>query len=87
MMVRTQISLPDRDHAAAKQRAAEMGISLSELIRRALSAQLNAQPRQRGDLSHLFGILDSGHSDTSSRVDELVAEEAWDDHLRSTGQR
>lgn len=82
MMVRTQISLDDHDHARAKKRAAELGISLSELIRRALRSELGERTG-RGDLSELFGILDSGHTDTSSRVDELVSQATWDDHVRS----
>ena len=82
MMVRTQISLDNQDHARAKKRAAELGISLSELVRRALRSELGERAG-RGDLSDLFGILDSGHTDTSSRVDELVSQETWDDHMRS----
>lgn len=82
MMVRTQISLEDQDHARAKKRAAELGISLSELVRRALRSELGERSG-RGDLSELFGILDSGHTDTSSRVDELVSEATWEDHMRS----
>lgn len=81
MMVRTQISLEDHDHARAKRRAAELGISLSELIRRALRKELGERAGS-GDISELFGILDSGHTDTSQRVDELVSEAIFEDFMR-----
>lgn len=81
MMVRTQISLEDHDHARAKDRAAELGISLSELIRRALRKELGERGG-RGDISELFGILNSGHADTSQRVDELVGDAVFEDFER-----
>lgn len=35
-MIRTQISLDESEHAAAKKEAARLGISLAELVRRSL---------------------------------------------------
>lgn len=81
MMVRTQISLDDYDHALAKKRASEFGISLSEFVRRAIRHELGDRPG-RGDISDIFGMFNSGHTDTSSRVDELVSESTWDDLQR-----
>lgn len=86
MMVRTQISLDDHDHALAKKRAAECGISLSEFVRRAIRSELGDRPG-RGDLSDLFGMFSSGHTDTSSRIDELVSESIWEDLQRGREPR
>ena len=39
-MIRTQISLPQEEYEAAKEEAARLGISLAELLRRALRSAL-----------------------------------------------
>jgi metallophosphoesterase superfamily enzyme len=73
MMVRTQISLPADDHRRAKRRAAELGISLAEYVRRTLARDLGA-PAERADVTALVDLGDSGGSDVAAAKDEYVAE-------------
>lgn len=42
-MIRTQISLDEREYALAKQQAAKRGISVAELMRRAIREVLPAE--------------------------------------------
>lgn len=69
-MIRTQISLSQQDYDAAKQEAERLGISLAELLRRALRTMLpvdESRPWMR-----YAGLIDSGDADSSQRIDELV---------------
>lgn len=73
MMVRTQIALEAADHRRAKQRAADLGVSLAEYVRSTVRRDLG-DPAKRGDITELFGIADSGGSDVSRNKDRYVAE-------------
>jgi hypothetical protein len=84
MVVRTQITLDADAHRRAKRRAADLGISLAEYVRRTLDRDLGEEPRT--DISAIFGIGASGLSDVSSNVDKYLGEAAWEEHLRETGQ-
>ena len=69
-MIRTQISLPEADYAAAKAEAERLGISLAELVRRSLRNALpldSDQPRMR-----YSGMVESGDPQSSQHVDEIV---------------
>jgi hypothetical protein len=84
MVVRTQITLDADAHRRAKRRAATLGISLAEYVRRTLDRDLGEEPR--GDISEIFGLFDSGVSDVSSNVDRYLGDSLWREHLRQTGQ-
>jgi hypothetical protein len=73
MMVRTQISLDAEEHRRAKQRAAELGVSLAEYVRRVVADDLGPA-RPRGDVSQLFALGDSGDSNVAEHKDAYVAE-------------
>ena len=47
-MIRTQISLDDREYALVKKEAAALGISIAELVRRALRQALATNDRLHG---------------------------------------
>lgn len=55
MAIRTQIQLTPEHHRRARDRAAALGISLAEYIRRLVAADLTA-PRRGADVSEIFGI-------------------------------
>jgi len=71
--MRTQISLDAEQHAAAKRKAAALGISMAEYIR-----QLVDRDHQRGtvdaDVSAIIGIGRSGGSDIASDRAAATAE-------------
>lgn len=84
MVVRTQITLDADAHRRAKRRAADLGISLAEYVRRTLDRDLGDEPKV--DISAIFGIGESGVSDVSSNVDKYLGEAYWQEHLHETGQ-
>jgi hypothetical protein len=84
MVVRTQITLDADAHRRAKRRAAALGISFAEYVRRTLDRDLGDEPK--ADISAIFGIGESGLSDVSTNVEQYLGEASWQEHLRETGQ-
>ncbi len=68
--MRTQIALETEQHALVKRKAADLGISMAEYIRRLVERDLQ-QAGASTDISAIFGIGDSGGSDIA--VDRKVA--------------
>ncbi len=74
MMSRTQITLPPENHRRARRRAAELGISLAEYIRRLVDTDLRGGAPPKADISVIFGLGDSGGSDVATHKHEYVGE-------------
>lgn len=70
-MKRTTVMLSDQLDARLRHEAERRGITISELTREAIEAHLGASPR-RTFLSAGAGA--SGYTDTSRRIDEILAE-------------
>jgi hypothetical protein len=69
-MIRTQISLSEKEYEAAKREAARLGISLAELLRRSLRGILpvdEAKPWMR-----YAGMVESGDPQSSRLIDDIV---------------
>jgi Ribbon-helix-helix protein, copG family. len=69
-MIRTQISLPPDEYAAAKLEAARLGISLAEFFRRALRTALpvdEGRPWMR-----YAGMVETGDPASSQKIDDVV---------------
>jgi hypothetical protein len=75
MVVRTQISLDADVHRRAKRRAAELGVSFAEYVRRVVDADLG-EPAGRGDPREIFDLFDSGGSDVARHKDAYLDEAA-----------
>ena len=60
--MRTQIALEPEQHAMARRKAADLGISMAEYIRQLIDRDL-AVSKPQADLSAIIGIGDSGGSD------------------------
>ncbi|MGH2763078.1 MAG: hypothetical protein ACRDL4_15225 [Thermoleophilaceae bacterium] len=74
MTQRTQITLPSEDHRRARARAAELGISLAEYVRRLVARDLHNE-RGAAPVEALFALGSSGESDdVAARKDEYVGE-------------
>lgn len=84
MMVRSQVTLDAEAHRRAKRRAADLGISFAEYVRKVIDRDLGDQPK--ADISEIFGIGESGLTDVSSNVDRYLGEALWKEHVRETGQ-
>jgi hypothetical protein len=75
MMVRTQVSLDAEVHRRAKDRAAELGLSLAEYVRRLVDDDLEeTSPPPKADISEIFGMFDSGSSDIARFKDQYLGE-------------
>jgi len=72
-MVRSQISLPSEDQRRARARAAELGISLAEYVRRLIRADLG-EPRPQVDVSAVFDLGDSGGSNVARYKHDYIGE-------------
>jgi len=69
-MIRTQVSLSDREYEAAKREARRLGISLAELLRRSLRSLTpvdESKPWMR-----YAGMVESGDRNSSRRIDDVV---------------
>jgi hypothetical protein len=69
-MVRTQISLTEREYAAAKCEASRLGISMAELLRRSLRGVLpvdETRPWMR-----YVGMVETGDASSSRNIDDVV---------------
>ena len=69
-MIRTQISLDDRDYAQAKKEAEALGISVAEFVRRAIRRVL--PPSRKEVWMRYAGLVESGNPRSSQSIDEIV---------------
>ena len=70
-MVRTQISLNSELHARIRARAAALGVSLAEYIRRLVDQDLAESPRSV-DRSTVFDLGTSQGIDIASEKDRMI---------------
>ena len=73
MMSRTQIAFEGELQRRARDRAAQLGISFAEYVRRLIGRDLG-QPRRSADPSVVFNLGDSGGTDIAKDKDRLVGE-------------
>jgi hypothetical protein len=87
MNARTQITLDPETQRRAQSKAADLGVSFAEYVRRLITADLGA-PSRRMDISALFDLgASSEPTDIARDKEKLLNEAAWDDHLRRTGRK
>ncbi len=71
----------------AHAKAAELGISFAEYIRRVVANDLG-EPKPKVDVSVIFDLVKDGPvTDIARDKDKMIGEAAWDDYLRSVGRR
>ena len=71
--MRTQIALEPEQHAQVKRKAADLGISMAEYIRRLVERDLDVFESEV-DISVIFGLGNSGGSDIATEGKAAVAE-------------
>ena len=69
-MIRTQISLDEREYALVKREAAALAIPVAELVRRALRQVLPVN--ERAPWMRYAGFVESGDPHSSQSIDEIV---------------
>jgi hypothetical protein len=85
-MSRTQISLDPYLQKQARAKAAELGISFAEYVRRLVAADLVGE-RRRVDISEMFDLGDSGGSDVARYKDEYLAQAVDELHREKEARR
>jgi hypothetical protein len=83
-MVRTQVQLTEEQAAAVKRIAAREGISMAEVIRQAVEAQIRADGRPseaelRRRALGLIGIVKNGPTDMAANHDAYFVESIMQD--------
>lgn len=80
MMSRTQITLDPETQRKARHRAAQMGISLAEYVRRLVARDLD-EPRPAVDVRVVFDLGSSSGSEVARNKDAMLGQAVAD--LRS----
>lgn len=87
MNARTQITLDPETQRRAQAKAAELGISFAEYVRRLVADDLGA-PKAKADISMMFDLGASGEPTNIARdKDKMIGEAVWEDYLRKTGRK
>ena len=72
-MARTQITLPPEMQRRARRRAADLGVSLAEYVRRLVTRDLGGEPAV-ADVSLVFDLGSAGGSNIARHKDEMIGE-------------
>jgi hypothetical protein len=69
-MIRTQISFDEREYRLAKKEAKALGISVAELVRRAIRQVLPAS--RKAPWMRYAGMVETGNPRSSQSIDEVI---------------
>jgi len=87
MNARSQITLDPEQQRRAQAKAAELGISFAEYVRRLVASDLGERKR-KVDISVLFDLgASAGPTDIARDKDKMAGEAVWDEYLRETGRK
>lgn len=75
MVSRAQITLGDELHRKARERAAQLGVSLAEYLRRLVTRDLE-RPETQVDVSLVFDLGSSAGGDIATDKDAMLGEAA-----------
>jgi hypothetical protein len=85
MNARIQITMDPELLRRAQARAKELGVSLSEYVRRLVAGDLG---KPKPDISIVFDLCASGEpTDIARDKDKMIGEAVWADYLRKTGRK
>ena len=86
MNARTQITMDPALQRRAQARAAALGISFAEYVRRLVAEDIGA-PKPKADISGLFDLIDEGPpTDIARDKDKMIGEAVWQDYRRDAGR-
>jgi hypothetical protein len=87
MNARKQITMDPEMQRRAHKKAADLGISFAEYVRRLVAVDLG-EARPKPDISMIFDLGASAEpTDITRDKDRLVGEAVWDNYLRKVGRR
>ena len=89
MNARTQITMDQEMQRRAHAKAAELGISFAEYVRRVIANDLGKpKPKPKADISIFFDLIDEGPPTNIARdKDKMVGEAVWQEYLHETGRK
>ncbi len=87
MATRMQVTFEREQHRLAAAKAAALGVSLAEYIRRVVASDLDDEEEATGSISEIFGIGDSGGGDVARHADEYLGEALAQAHTRERPTR
>ena len=87
MNARTQITMDPEMQRRAHAKAAALGISFAEYVRRLLAQDLG-EAKPKADISIFFDLIDEGPPTNIARdKDKLIGEAVWQEYLHETGRK
>ena len=87
MNARTQITLDPQMRRRGRAKAAELGISFAEYVRRLLAQDLD-QPKPKADISVVFDLGASDEpTDIARDKDKMVGDAVWEEYLGDMGRK
>lgn len=87
MNARTQVTLDPELQRRAQAKAAELGISFAEYIRRLVAGDLGETKKSKPDISILFDLgASSEPTDVTRDKDKLIGQAVWEEYVRDTGR-
>jgi hypothetical protein len=87
MNARTQITMDPDLQRRAQAKAAELGISFAEYIRRLVAGDLGER-KPKANISAVFDLVDEGPpTDVARDKDKMIGEAVWQNYLRKTGRK
>src|SRR6516164_5304309 len=87
MNARTQITMDPELQRRAHAKAAELGLSFAEYIRRLVAHDLG-KPRRNTHISLLFDLGASREpTDIARNKDQMLGEAAWAEHVRKIARK
>lgn len=84
-MTRMQVTIGEAEHRRAKQRAAALGMSLAEYIRRLVAADVAGLASSRPAVTAIFDLGESDGSDVARHKHQYLGEALVAEHRRNTG--
>jgi hypothetical protein len=86
MNARTQITMDPELQRRAQAKAAELGISFAEYIRRLVAGDLDAKKQAKPDISIMFDLGATRQpTNIAHDKDKMIGQALWEEHLRETG--
>ncbi len=86
MNARTQITMNPELQRRAQAKAAALGISFAEYIRRLVAGDLGEPKMTKPDISVLFDLGASAEpTDIARDKDSMIGQAAWEEYLRDVG--
>jgi hypothetical protein len=87
MVARSQITMDSGLQRRARERAAKLGLSFAEYVRRAVLRDLG-EKQPKPDVSVVFNLVDDGPpTDIARAKDRMIAQAIRHEHRRKTAQK